>query len=187
MSRSRIWLYAGVAGLAVVGSLVLAGTMLLGHGGPAHTLITPAKLGAYVRSPQLEQQMGARGLQQQVISRSAGQASHVIYAVYENNATASGGSPQVILFIGGHLSGVSPSGFISSFSTQFKGASSTSPGSMGGSAACVNANANVTGQVALCTWADNDTFGVVASPTMSAAQLAAQMRTIRPQVEHTAK
>jgi hypothetical protein len=170
----------------VVLSLLLGGTLLLGHSGPAHTLITPAKLGSFVRSPQLEQQMGARSLQQQVISKSAGQASHVIYAVYQNNAAASGGNPQVILFIGGHLSGVSPSGFISSFSTQFKGARSTSPGRMGGSAACVNANANVTGQVALCTWADNDTFGVVASPTMSTAQLAAQMRVIRPLVEHAA-
>ncbi len=187
LSRSRIWLWAGAAGLVVVISLVVAWTLLLGHSRPSHVLVTPARLGAYVRSPQLEQQMGARNLQQQVISKSGGQASHVIYAVYQNNAAASGGSPQVILFIGGHLSGVSPSGFISSFSTQFKGARSTSPGSMGGSAACVNANANVTGQVALCTWADNDTFGVVASPTMSAAQLAAQMRVIRPQVEHAAR
>jgi hypothetical protein len=187
LTRSRIWLLAGAAGLLVVFSLLLGGKLLLGHNGPAHTLVTPAQLGSFVRSPQLEQQMGARNLQQQVISKSAGQASHVIYAVYQNNAAASGGSPQVILFIGGHLSGVSPSGFISSFSTQFKGARSTSPGSMGGSAACVKANANVTGQVALCTWADSDTFGVVASPTMSTAQLAAQMRVIRPLVEHTAK
>lgn len=185
MTRSRIWLLAGAAGLLVVLSLLLGGR-LLGHRGPAHILVTPARLGAFIRSHQLEQQMGARNLQQQVISKSAGQASHVIYAVYENAANASGG-PQVILFIGGHLSGVAPSGFISSFSTQFKGAHSTSPGSMGGSAACVNANANVTGQVALCAWADNDTFGVVASPTMSSAQLAAQMRVIRPQVEHPAK
>jgi hypothetical protein len=187
LTRSRIWLLAGAAGLVVVLSLLVGGTLLLGHHGPSHTLVTPARLGSFVRSTQLEQQMGARNLQQQVISRSGGQASHVIYAVYENNAAASGGSSQVILFIGGHLSGVSPSGFISSFSTQFKGARSTRAGSMGGSAACVNANADVTGQVALCTWADNDTFGVVASPTMSTAQLAAQMRIIRPQVERTAK
>ena len=43
--------------------------------------------------------------------------------------------------------------------------------SLGGSAACVNAQASVPGSVALCTWADNDTFGVVASPTMTAARL----------------
>ena len=43
------------------------------------------------------------------------------------------------------------------------------------------------GSVALCTWADNDTFGLVASPTMDATQLGAQMRAIRPEVEHAAK
>ena len=43
------------------------------------------------------------------------------------------------------------------------------------------------GSVALCTWADGDTFGVVASPTMNLTQLAAQMRAIRPGVEQSAK
>ena len=52
----------------------------------------------------------------------------------------------------------------------------TSPGALGGQAACVNAQASVPGSVALCTWADNDTFGLVASPTMDAAKLAVQMR-----------
>ena len=33
---------------------------------------------------------------------------------------------------------------------------------------------------------DSDTFGLVASPTMDAVQLGAQMRTIRPSVEHPA-
>jgi hypothetical protein len=39
----------------------------------------------------------------------------------------------------------------------------------------------------LCTWADNDTFGVVASPTMTAARLAVRLRAIRPMVEHVAR
>jgi hypothetical protein len=132
--------------------------------------------------------MNAKGLQQQVVARSAGQASDVVDAVYEDNSAASGGgSPQVILFIGGHLSGISPSRFITSFTQQFKGAGSTSAGSMGGQAACVNAQTNVSGDVAECIWADDDTFGLVASPTMDAAQLAAQMRAIRPDVEVAVK
>ena len=93
----------------------------------------------------------------------------------------------MILFIGGNLSGVSPGGFIASFTQQSKGAFVTSPGSLGGSAACVNAQASVPGSVALCTWADNDTFGVVASPTMSATRLATQLRAIRPMVEHVVR
>jgi hypothetical protein len=41
--------------------------------------------------------------------------------------------------------------------------------------------------VALCTWADGDTFGVVASQTMTLSQLAVEMRAIRPGVERSAK
>ena len=142
LKRSRVWLLAGAAGLAVGVVVVTVGALLLGGSGPAHALVTPAKLGAYVRKPQLEQQMNAKQLQQQVVAKSAGQASDVVDAVYEANSAAAGGtSPQVILFIGGHLSGVSPTGFITSFTDQFKGASSTGAGSMGGQAACVNAQA----------------------------------------------
>jgi hypothetical protein len=188
LKRSRVWLLAGAAGLVVGVVVVTVGALLLGGRGPAHALVTPAKFGAYVRKPQLEQQMNAKDLQQQVVAKSAGQASDVVDAVYEANSGAVGGtSPQVILFIGGHLSGVSPAGFITSFANEFKGARSTGAGSMGGRAACVNAQENVAGNVALCTWADNDTFGLVASPTMDAAQLGAQMRAIRPDVEHVTK
>jgi hypothetical protein len=178
------------AGLAVVvaGAAVVLGTGVLGGNGPAHVLTTPDKLGAYVRRPQLEKQMNAGQLQKQVITKSAGQASHVVSAVYEDGASAtSTKTPQMILFIGGNLSGVSASGFIASFTQQSKGALVTSAGSLGGSAACVNAQASVPGSVALCTWADNDTFGVVASPTMTAARLATQLRAIRPMVEHVAR
>jgi hypothetical protein len=188
LNLPRVWLWAGAAGLAVGVVVVAVGALLLGGSGPAHALVTPARIGAFVRKPQLEQQMHAKDLQQQVVSKSAGQASGVVDAVYEDSAAAAGGtSPQVFLFIGGHLSGVSPSGFITSFTDQFKGAQSTSAGRMGGQAACVSAQVNVAGSVALCTWADGDTFGLVASPTMDATQLGAQMRAIRPQVEHAAK
>ncbi len=178
------------AGLAVVvaGAAVVAGTGVLGGNGPAHVLTTPDKLGAYVRRPQLEKQMNAAELQREVITKSAGQASHVVSAVYENGTSAASTQPpQMILFIGGNLTGVSPGGFIASFTQQSKGAFVTSAGSLGGSAACVNAQASVPGSVALCTWADNDTFGVVASPTMSASKLATRLRAIRPMVEHVVR
>jgi hypothetical protein len=124
-----------------------------------------------------------------VVSKSAGQASNVVSAVYENSAGVSNSAPpQIVLFIGGNLTGESPSGFISSFSQQFKGAQYTSAGMLGGRAACVTANGSGgSGSVSLCTWADSDTFGVVASPDMGLTQLAAQMRTIRPGVERQAK
>ncbi|HUY47566.1 MAG TPA: hypothetical protein VMV92_17830 [Streptosporangiaceae bacterium] len=178
------------AGVAVVlaGAVIMVALVVFGGNGPAHVLVTPDRLGAYVRRPQLEKQMNANQLQQQVMARSAGQASHVVSAVYENSTgVASGKTPQMILFIGGNLSGVSPGGFIASFTHQSAGAFVTSAGWLGGTAACVNAQASVPGSVALCTWADNDTFGVVASLTMNASNLAVQLRDIRPMVEHVVK
>jgi len=176
--------------VAVLGGVAAAAVAVgvFSNNGPAHVLMTPAKLGAYVRRPQLEQQVGAKQLQREVTAKSAGQARHVIYAVYEDSAGgADGKTPQIMLFIGGNLSGTSPGDFISSFTSQSKGATLTSAGSLGGEAACVSAQASVPGSVALCTWVDNDTFGVVASPAMNVSQLAALMRAIRPSVEHVAK
>ena len=186
-SRRKILIGAGLA-VVLAGAAVAVESGVFGGGGPAHTLVTPDKLGAYVRRPQLEKQMNAAQLQRQVIAKSAGQASHVVSAVYEDGTSAtSSKTPQMILFIGGNLTGVSASGFIASFTQQSKGAFVTSAGSLGGSAACVNAQASVPGSVALCTWADNDTFGVVASPTMTATRLATQLRAIRPMVEHVVR
>jgi hypothetical protein len=186
--RVRLWLWTGIAAVLAAAAAVGATSLLLHRSGPTHTLVTPATLGSYVRRPQLEKQMNARQLQQQVVAKSAGQASHVVSGVYENRTGVSGGAPpQIILFIGGNLAGVSPSGFITSFTDQFSGAVTTSPGSLGGKAACVNAQGSAAGSVALCTWADSDTFGVVASPTMSLSQLSAQMRAIRPGVERPAR
>jgi hypothetical protein len=184
--RRKIMIGAALA-VVVAGAAAVVESGVFSSG-PAHVLVTPDKLGTYVRRPQLEKQMNAAQLQKQVIAKSAGQASHVVSAVYEDGTSASSTAPpQMILFIGGNLSGVSASGFIASFTQQSKGAFVTSPGSLGGSAACVNAQASVPGSVALCTWADNDTFGVVASPTMTAARLATRLRAIRPMVEHLAR
>jgi len=182
-SRRMILVAAGLA--AVVAAAGIADVLgLFGSKGPAHVLVAPDRLGAYVRRPQLEKQASVSALRREVIAKSAGQASHVVSAVYEDSA---GSSPQMVLFIAGNLSGVSAGDFISSFTQQSKGAFVTSPGTLGGSAACVNAQASVPGSVALCTWADNDTFGVVASLTMNATKLAAEMRVMRPMVERLAK
>jgi hypothetical protein len=55
---------------------------------------------------------------------------------------------------------------------------------MTGDAACVP---RLPGGVTECAWADGDTFGVVASPTLNVSALAAEMRSVRPQVEQPAK
>jgi hypothetical protein len=184
--RGRTVLFAVVAIVIVAAGAVAALKFMSRGSARSHILVAPSRLASYVRRPQLEQQMNARALQRQVIAKSAGQASHVVSAVYENSGV-SGNAPQIFLFIGGNLAGQSPAGFISSFTAQFKGAAATSPGSLGGQAACVDARGSAAGTVALCTWADGDTFGVVTSPTMGPSQLAAQMRAIRPSVERSAR
>jgi hypothetical protein len=106
-------------------------------------------------------------------------------AVYEAPAgSAANASPPIILFIGGNLAGTSPDGFITSFIGELKGAVTIGPGSLGGAAACVP---SVEGRLAECAWADNDTFGVVASPNLGEAALASELRQMRPLVEHFAE
>ena len=186
--RARVLLLA-VLVVAVLAAGTVAALKFVSRGtARSHVLVAPSRLASYVRRPELEQQMNARALQRQVIAKSAGQASHVVSAVYENGAGVSGNAPpQIFLFIGGNLAGESPAGFISSFTAQFKGAQAAKAGSLGGQAACVDAQGSAAGSVALCTWADNDTFGVRASPTMDLSPLAAPMRAVRPSVERPAR
>jgi len=154
-------------------------------GGPVHVLVTPPRLGPYAQSRALAGAMDAEALRAGIVRRSSGEARNVVDAVYEGTSgSAAAAGPPIILFIGGNLAGTSPDGFISSFIGQLKGAVTTSPGSMGGAAACVP---SVAGRLAECAWADNDTFGVVASPNLSEAVLASELRQMRPLVEHSAK
>jgi hypothetical protein len=175
--------------LAVAGAAaVVAGAAVFVLGkpgsGPAHTVTTPTALGPYTEQSQLAVQMHAAALRQQIISGSAGEAHNVVYAVYEDTAGSGGASgPQIILFIGGNLSGTSAGSFISTFTGKLQGAVTTSAGSLGGAAACVP---SVDGRVAECVWADSNTFGVVASQTLGTTGLANEMRQMRPLVEHVA-
>ena len=175
-----LWLTAGAVVIAVAAAAVL----LRPGPGPAHLLMTPDRIGAFAKQPHLAKVMDASQLQQDIVTKSAGEAKHVVYAVYEDTTGAAARSgPQIILFIGGNLTGTSPDGFIGSFIGEARGAQRTSAGSMGGQAACVS---RAPGSVAECAWADNDTFGVVASPTLAVSDLAAALRTVRPQVERPA-
>src|SRR5260370_2755411 len=82
--------------------------------------------------------MDAKAVQQEIVRQGAGHAKNVIYAVYEDStgpAAASG--PQIVLFIGGNLSGSSAGSFISTFTAQLPGAVTTRAGSLGAPAACL--------------------------------------------------
>jgi hypothetical protein len=151
--------------------------------------------------------MKAAQVRHSIVAQSNGEASNVVAAVYESTAsqpspspspghgstapsgagasgaspTAPGGTSQIVLFIGGNLSGTSASSFITSFIGKLPGAVTTAAGPLGGEAACVP---SAGGNPAECAWADNDTFGLVASPTLDAQALAGELRQMRLQVEH---
>ena len=168
----------------VAGGVVIFMNRSSGDEGVKHVLTAPEDVGAYVKQPQLASQMHAAALREQILRESAGGASNVIYAVYQDNTgPAAAAGPQIVLFIGGNLTGTSGGGFISTFTSRLPGAQTTDPGPLGGAAACAP---SVDGRLAECVWADNDTFGVVASQTLSTQALAAQMRQMRPEIEHRA-
>jgi hypothetical protein len=157
---------------------------LLRSSGPDHSISVPANLLGYTLEPTLAKGMNAQALRADIVKKGNGEASHVVDGVYEDNAqSGTKSSPRIILFIGGNLSG-SASSFIASFTGQLPGAVATSAGTLGGQAACVP---GTSGRPAECAWADNDTFGLFASPALSASALGKDMRAMRPLVEHLAK
>jgi hypothetical protein len=180
----RLWLALG--GVVVVTAAAIAGIIKFefpSHSGPAHTMITPAAIGSYVRTVDLEHQTHLAQLRAEVIKMSSGQASHVVSAVYEAGNSAAGGNAQIIMFIGGHLANAAPAASIASFTQKFPGAVVVSAGPLGGDAACVEQGVGTSSTASMCAWFDNDSFGEVVSPTMNAAALASSMRTFRRSVE----
>ena len=179
----RLWL--GLGGVIVIAAAAIVGVIKFefpSHSGPAHTMTTPPKIGAFARTVDLEHQADVAALKQKVISMSAGEASNVVSAVYESGKASAGNSTQIIMFIGGHLANADPAASITSFTQQFKGAKVVSAGALGGKAACVQ-DGTGSNSVAMCAWFDNDSFGEVVSPTMNATALARAMQQVRPSVE----
>jgi hypothetical protein len=184
----RLWL--ALFGVVVVAAAAIAGILRFdfpSHSGPTHILVTPARIGTYARTVDLEKQTHLAALRDEVIKMSSGQASGVVSAVYEAGNSAAGGITQIIMFIGGHLANAAPATSITAFTEKFAGAAVVSAGPLGGQAACVENGANTSDPVSMCVWFDDDSFGEIISPTMNAALLANAMQTIRPSVEQVAK
>src|SRR5579863_3523446 len=100
----RLW-------LALLVVIVTAGAAIFGiikfefpsHGGPAHSMVIPARIGSYIRTVNLEKQTHLAQLRAEVITMSSGHASSVVSAAYESGNSAAGATEQIIMFIGGHL------------------------------------------------------------------------------------
>jgi hypothetical protein len=166
------------------GGILVTGVLHRTANGPEHRIVTPDKLLSYTQNPSLAKGMGAQALRNNILAKGHGEASHVVDAVYEDAAgSGSKAGPQILLFVGGNLSG-SAQAFISSFTGQLPSAFVIKAGSLGGQAACVPGTG---GHPAECVWADGDTFGLVASPALGASTLAGELRSIRPLVELRAK
>ena len=184
----RLWLALG--GVLVTAVAAIVGILkfeLPSHSGPVHTMVTPAKIGSYLRTVDMERQTNVSQLRNEVIKMSSGQASDVKSAVYESGNSAAGNTEQIVMFIGGHLANAAPASSIGSFRQNFANAAVVSAGSLGGQAACVQEAGGTSQAVAMCVWFDNDSFGEIVSPTMNASALAQVMRTMRPSVELVAK
>lgn len=174
-----------IGGSAVVAVLAVTAYLLL-VSQPVHVISVPAKLGGYVTDPALAKATHAQVLRSGIVSGAAGEVKNVVGAVYEKSTgPGTSAGPQIIVFIGGNLTGGGSAGsFISGFMTQLHRSFTTNAGVLGGQAACAPGS---NGRPAECAWADNDTFGVIISPTLSAAGLASEMRQMRPLIEHVAR
>ena len=184
----RLWL--ALIGVVVVAAVAIAGILRFefpSHSGPTHILVTPARIGTYTLTVNLEKQTHLAELRDEVIKMSSGQARGVVSAVYESGNPAAGSITQIVMFIGGHLANTAPATSIAAFTEKFAGAMVVNTGSLGGQAACVENGARTADPVSMCVWFDNDSFGEIVSPTMNAASLASVMQTIRPSVEQVAR
>jgi hypothetical protein len=185
--RTLIRVIALVGAVAVVPAAaagVLRSGLFRSSGGPDHTISVPASLLGFTQEPGLAKGMNAQALRADIVKKGNGEASRVVDGVYEDNAGGGAkSSPLILLFIGGNLAG-SASSFINSFTGMLPGAFTTSAGKLGGLAACVP---GTSGRPAECAWADNDTFGLFASPALSASALGKDMRAMRQLVEHRGK
>jgi hypothetical protein len=184
----RQWMALGAIAVVAAGAIggVLMKYVFHGPSGPAHTVVAPNQAGAFTRMPNLEKQMKVDELRQNVMQTSAGQATDVVSAVYQQGSSAPGSNPQIFMFVGGHLSNASPSASLASFEQHYPGAQVVPAGAMGGQAACAEAHSNGE-SVAMCVVFDNDSFGEFVSPTMTTAHLATTMDSVRPSLELYAK
>jgi hypothetical protein len=184
-SDRKQWMALGAIAVVAAGAIggVLMKFHFSGSTGPAHSVAAPAQLDGYTRNAGLEKTTHVSALAQSVAKSSGGQASSLASAVYAQGSTM-GGNEQMFMFVGGKLAGADPGASIANFKEAYPGAAQVPTGTYGGDAACTEAHIQgQKGQVAMCVWFDNDTFGALVSSTMSPAKLATTMAAARPSLE----
>jgi hypothetical protein len=186
----RQWMALGAIAVVAAGAIggVLMKYVFAGPSGPAHQIVTPASVDGYARSASLGEQTHVTALAQAFAKSSGGSASDVVSAVYQQGF--GGPTPsidsQMFMFVGGKLANASSTAELANFTQSYPGTRDVSAGSLNGEAACTETHVNGE-DAAMCVWFDNDTFGAVVSPTMTTAQLASTMDSVRPSLEILAK
>jgi hypothetical protein len=180
----RQWMALGAIAVVAAGAIggVLMKYVFAGPSGPAHQIVAPTSVDGYTRSAALGEQMHVGNLAQEVAKSSGGSASGVVSAVYQQGTVAPGSDAQIFMFVGGKLASADASASIANFTQSYPAAQTASPGSLAGEASCTETHVNGE-EAAMCVWFDNDTFGAVVSPTMTTAQLASTMDSVRPSLE----
>jgi hypothetical protein len=182
----RQWMALGAIAVVAAGAIggVLMKYVFAGPSGPAHQIVTPASTDAYTRSASLGEQTHVTALAQAFAKSSGGSASDVVSAVYQQGAGGAtpGIDSQMFMFVGGKLANANPTAELANFTQSYRGTHDVSAGSLKGEAACTETHVNGE-EAAMCVWFDNDTFGAVVSPTMTTAQLATTMDSVRPSLE----
>jgi hypothetical protein len=180
----RQWMALGAIAVVAAGAIggVLMKYVFAGPSGPAHQIVAPTSVDGYTRSAALGEQMHVGNLAQEVAKSSGGSASGVVSAVYQQGTVAPGSDAQIFMFVGGKLASADASASIANFTQSYPAAQTVSAGSLAGQASCTETHVNGE-EAAMCVWFDNDTFGAVVSPTMTTAQLASTMDSVRPSLE----
>ena len=155
-----------------------------GPAAPARTITIPNQVNGFTRSPSLEQQTDVVALAAGVSKSSAGAASNVRSAVYEQGNLASGANAKIFMFVGGTLAHGAAAASFFNFERAYPSAHAVSAGSLPGDAACTTTAVNKE-STSMCVWFDQDTFGTLVSPTMTTAELATTMDEVRPSLERS--
>ncbi len=116
-----------------------------------------------------------------------GQATDVLSGTYEDGGVGMSATPLIVMTIEAHLANDNAASSIGGFMQDYKDAAMVPAGPMGGQAACAESKGSNADNVAICAWFDNDSFGVLVSPSMNAKALAGELQTFRSAVEHVVK
>jgi hypothetical protein len=180
----RLWFgLGGVVAVAAAAIFLIINFEFPSSSGPAHTLVMPNKLGAYTSTKVVDKADIAR-LREEFVTMKA---TDVLSGTYQAGGIATGGPLQIVMTIDAHLANDNAAASIAGFMQEYKNSFVVPAGPLGGQAACAESEVGNADDVAICAWFDNDSFGVVVSPSMDAKTLSGQLQMFRSAVEHVAK